>query len=289
MVQSSRIPILARKIAAYIRSAQLEPGTRLTERGLAEQFEMSRTPIKQALRLLANGDVVAVQEAGGFVVGVGTGTGLSEDPDQAGDDAPYLRMARDHLAGLLPDRVSENVLMRRYDAKRTEIVGVLHRAAREGWVERLPGHGWKFLPVLTSVEAYAQAYRFRLLVEPAGIIEPGFVMDRQALLSCRAQQVMLLGAAPGDLSRAAMFNIATSFHDVVIRCSRNTFFIQALTRLTQLRRLIEYDKVVDRTGWLGRCAQHLEIIDLLLAQDRPAAEALMRRHLELGAGSKVQS
>ncbi len=45
------------------------------------------------------------------------------------------------------------------------------RIANEGWIERLPGHGWSFLPMLKSMQSYQDSYRFRLAIEPAAIPE----------------------------------------------------------------------------------------------------------------------
>jgi len=37
-----------------------------------------------------------------------------------------------------------------------------------------------FLPVLTSAETYRQGYRYRLLIEAAGILESSFALDRES-------------------------------------------------------------------------------------------------------------
>jgi len=289
MPPSHRIPVLAEKIAAHVRAAGFAPGMRLTERGLAAQFDMSRSPVREALKLLAEQHIVMAQGRGGYVVGSSVGDApvrLIEPADVPADEARYLQFARDHLDGQLPARVSENGLIRRYGLTRPQISRILHRAAHEGWAERLPGHGWRILPVLASAEAYAQGYRFRLLVEPAGILEPGFVADSAALTACRARQVELQQHKTLQRSLGEMFDIASDFHEVVMRCSHNVFFIDGLIRLNRLRRLIEYRKTVDRGRWLARCSQHLEVLDLLLAGDRPAAASLLRDHLRQGALDK---
>ena len=289
MPPSHRIPILATKIAAHIRTSGLPPGTRLTERQLAEQFDMSRTPVKLALQLLADREVVQTQQGGGYVVADGAGVPVSSTTEDAADDQTYLRLAREHLSGQLPARVTENSLIRRYDLTRHQVARTLHRAAREGWAERLPGHGWRFLAVLSSPEAYDQAYRFRILIEPAGILEPGFLANRPALLACRARQQGLLNSEPARLSTPEMFDVASEFHEVLMRCSNNPFFIEGLLRLNRLRRLIEYGKSIDRNGWLARCAQHVAVIDLILADELQEASSLMRDHLQQGAFSKTRT
>ncbi len=287
MPPSDRIPLLAQKISAHIRASGLIAGTPLPERRLAELFDMSRSPVKQALKLLADRDVVSAQERGGYVVGREAMEAPRADDPEPADEAAYMALARDHLAGGLPRRVSENELIRRYGLTRHQVARMLHRAAHEGWVERLPGHGWRFLEVLTSAEIYAQGYRYRILVEPAGILDPGFVLDRAGLLTCRARHVQMLEGDMAGFSPATGFDVATEFHSTLIRCSNNTFFIEGLIRLTRLRRLIEYRKSVDRDGWTERCAQHIHILDLLLADDRSTAAQRLREHLQEGAAIKT--
>ena len=45
-------------ISDYIAKEQLEPGTRLPERALAEQFRVSRSPIREALKRLQDEGIV---------------------------------------------------------------------------------------------------------------------------------------------------------------------------------------------------------------------------------------
>ena len=97
------------------------------------------------------------------------------------DEEAYLAIAGDRLRDALPEKVTENALARRYNLTKRQLARVLLRGASEGWIERLPGHGWAFLPVLTSMQAYEDSYRFRLVIEPAAILEPGFAPNRPAL------------------------------------------------------------------------------------------------------------
>src|SRR5262245_10835869 len=138
---------LARQIADYIRTNGLKSGDRLPERRLAEHFRVSRPPVKSALEILERSSLIRREPDKGFFV-LAMPSVLGE-PIQNGastsEDALYLEIAEDRVAGRLPDRVSENELMRRYHLKRGQIVRILRRAAEEGWAERLPGHGWAFL------------------------------------------------------------------------------------------------------------------------------------------------
>jgi len=287
---SGLVERLARQIVEHVRIERLAPGTRLTERALAERFNVSRSPIRAALKLLEKRRLIRRERDNGYLTALAAGRARTPPAPIIGkDEALYLKIAEDHVSGRIPGKVTENALMRTYRLPRGALVRILRRAAEEGWAERLPGHGWTFLPVLTSPEAYAQSYRFRILIEPAGILEPTFRIERDVLLRCRKEQQSLVDGEGLRLPPAALFAIGSRFHETLIRCSGNPFLIDALERINRVRRLIEYRKIVDRARWLSRCREHVELVDILLEGDRARAATFLRRHLEAGAKDKTAS
>ncbi|MET8489654.1 GntR family transcriptional regulator [Streptomyces tendae] len=281
----------AARIVEHIASSDMPAGARLVERALAEQLKVSRSPVRQALRLLADEGVVAAAERGGYTVAL-TGPALTEAsplplPEDATEDV-YLRIAADRLDGRLPDRITENALARRYDLPSGQLAHVLRRVAVEGWIERLPGYGWEFQPMLTSMDAYQDSYRFRLTIEPAAILEPGFVLDRDALETVRAQQQRLVDGEIHTIGNAQLYDLNSRFHEAVMACSNNTFFIDSLRRVDRLRRLIEYRRSLQRDRAALRCAEHVRIADLLLAGERTEASAYLREHLSSVSQEKTR-
>jgi DNA-binding GntR family transcriptional regulator len=279
-------PRLAADIRLLITQHQIPAGTRLTERALAEQFRVSRSPIRHALRELAEKHIIEPHSEGGFMVSSSDMPGLPTEDAQSTEETLYLQIAGDRLSGLLADRVSENELMRRYGVTRARLHALLRRMTREGWIERLPGHGWEFQPILTSA-AYVQSYRFRLLIEPAGMQEPSFTLDRQALVHCQNEQRLL---AAGDVYRASpaeLFDANTRLHETIAACSGNPFILDSLRRLNQVRRIMEYHKAVDRQQAHRRCEEHLVLIDMLLAGRQDAAVDFMRQHLASATREKT--
>jgi DNA-binding GntR family transcriptional regulator len=289
MTASLHIPTLAHRIAEYIRAEQLPPGTPLPGRRLAERFRVSRSPIERALRLLEQHHVVSASESGGYAIRSAAATvspeALGAESDSE-DERLYLRLAEDHTNGRLPARASENELIRRYGASRAMIVRALQRAASEGWTERLPGRGWSFIPLLTSEQTYEQICRYRIVIEPAAMLEPTFVLNRGAIEACYAEQLALFENAHLHLSPVEVFESGSRFHQVVLDCSRNPFFINGLAQVNKVRRLVEYRKTLGSSNWLERCREHARIAELLLNGAREDAAALMRRHLEEGAREK---
>ncbi|MBR0724974.1 GntR family transcriptional regulator [Bradyrhizobium manausense] len=281
---------LAKQIAEHLRAENPQAGTRLVERKLAERFRVSRSPIRSALQLLHTQGMLGVAGSGGFIT---IDTPEASWPEQESipnnDEAMYLRIAQDRLDNLLPERVTENELQRRYDLTRGELARLLRRILSEGWIERLPGHGWAFLPMLTSIEAYKDSYRFRLTIEPAAILEPGFVLDRAPLEACRQQQQRLVDGEIWSVSSPALFDMNSKLHEAIIECSRNSFFIDGLKRVDRLRRLMEYRQSLDRRYAIIRCREHVELVDLLLADRRLDASKFMKQHLSSVSVEKVMN
>ena len=278
---------VAANIEAWLAEDQIGHGTPLTERALAERFHVSRSPVREALQLLAQRGVIEPREDGGYVAGARVSSSPFLTLAPADDEPTYLKIAGDRLEGRLPERISESELMRRYDVTRVRLAAVLRRITNEGWAERLPGRGWRFLPVLDSGAAYDQGYRLRILLEPAAILEPTWALDEAVLRRCRAEQQVLADGAAEWASAAQLFDANSRLHETIAGFSGNVFIADALRRVNRLRRLMEYRKAVDRTASARRCREHLVLIDLLLSGQCEAAADFMRLHLRDAAREKA--
>jgi len=271
---------LAHEIARLIGQGLLPEGEALTERTLAARFHVSRSPVRVALQELRAAGVLAPGLRGALVVADAAAAGaLAEDPAADDEETPYLAIARDRLAGDIPDRISENELIRRYGTTRARMQALLRRMAEEGWAERLPGNGWRFLPVLTSMQTYRQSYSFRQAIEPAALRDPGFRADVPELERQLDIQRRLVAGEVLTISAVELFQVNSALHEAITECSGNAFFIDALRRVNRLRRLIEYRQTVDREQARLRCAEHVRMLELILADQREAAADLMHRHL----------
>ena len=282
---------LAASIACWIAEEQLAEGAPLIERAVAERFRVSRTPVRDALQRLAEQGTIVQRPEGGYAVKARLelpplpSSDAEFDPDP--DEPIYLRIAEDRLSGELPERITENELMRRYPLTRARLTAILRRITHEGWIERLPGKGWLFLPVLSSGSAYDQGYRLRILLEPSALQEDTFRLDEAVLRRCRAEQQALVEGAVEWASPAQLFDANARLHEVIATMSGNVFIADALRRVNRLRRLMEYRKVVDRPASARRCREHLTLIDLLLSGQREAAARFMDQHLRDAARDKA--
>ena len=272
---------LAVQIVELIRAHKLPVGSRLTERGLAEALRVSRTPTRGALQFLEQMGVVGRAESRGYELK----KPAEQLPDVAvqphQDDELYLRIAEDRLEGRLESRVTASELMRRYVCSQARLLPVLSRMLHEGWIERLPGKGWEFQPMMDSQGGYEQSYRFRMVIEPAALLEPDYRVDGPGFARVRAQQQAMLDGKLLQYSRMEIFEAGAAFHEAIVGASGNPFYIDALRRINRLRRLIEYRGNTDRGRLVLQCKEHLQLLDLIESGDRVGAAGFLRQHLDV--------
>ncbi len=273
---------IARRILSDIDAGLLPTGTRLKSAELALRHDVSRSPIERALLLLERAGVAAREPNRGFVVTGDREASVRAAQSLAQTDAaqPDLQIAADRLAGRLPEFVTERLLADRYRVTGAVLRQNLTRMAQERWIERRPGYGWRFLPVLDSAEAHAASYRFRLAIEPAALLEPGYRVDAAAFAKVRAEQMELTRPRPPRLTSNEWFDIGTRFHATIVGCCGNPFFIEASQRANRLRRLIVYRPFDDTRAFAAAAREHLKLLDLIEAGRCDQAARLLRVHLE---------
>jgi DNA-binding GntR family transcriptional regulator len=275
-------PELARQIVERACERKWAVGDHLPALRLARAFGVSPSPIRGALKLLRRLDIVESRPNRGFFL-TADKAGLARARDALKpldtDDEGYLTLVADRLAGRLPEAFREADLMRRYDISRAQLQAMLLKIEHNGWIERKSGYGWAFLPVLTSHKAHAQSYQFRMGFEPAALLEPTFTVDGPAFAEARLAQEKLLAEDAGRVSREAVFETGAAFHEMLMRCSGNPFYLEALKRQNRLRRLIEHRGAIDADRLVRQCRAHLRILDLLEAGQNERAAEIMREHL----------
>lgn len=272
---------LAARILAHLAAERPAAGTHLPAQDFADRFGVSRSPVNQALRLLADKGVLDHAANRGFFLKAGetvsaAALGLADDDLSA----TYLRLAEDRLAGRIPEQVSESFLRQRYALTRGQLSALLGRVAQEGWAERRAGYGWAFSPMLTTPEALEQTYRVRVALEPAALLEPGYRLDPAVAARCRAAERRLLDGAIATESAEALYERGVRFHEAIVGASGNPFFLETIRRINRVRRLLSYRSMLDRRRYDRQCREHLAILDLLEAEKNDEAAVLLRAHLE---------
>ncbi|MFC4565520.1 GntR family transcriptional regulator [Nocardiopsis mangrovi] len=273
---------IATQIIDLARRNALPEGAHLREQWVADSLRVSRSPVRRAMAFLAElGIVEQVPNRGFFLTRAAVdipGIDVGESAD-AEEDA-YFQIADDHLGGRFGGEFTTAEVARRYGLSPRAAQRVLTRMEGEDLLRRRPGRGWEFLGVLSTTEAHDQSYRFRMIVEPAALLEPGYRVDPQAFAEHRARQESLLGGDILTSPRARLYRTGAEFHEMLVGCAGNSFVSEALRRQNRVRRLIEYRHQFDRARLLDQAREHLALLDLVEAGRLDEASALLHAHLD---------
>jgi len=273
---------LAEQIVMIAVKENMPSGAHLAEEGLAKRLRVSRSPVRSALKRLQERGIVEARTNRGFYL-VEDGAALArriQVKPESGADSIYDRILRDYVQGELSETVNESHLLARYEVGASELRTALLRLAEHGILSRSRGKGWHFEPGLATPEALEQSYRFRILVECGGLLEPSFRPDPQAFSRIRDAHTLFLDRL-GENSAAEFFAINSDFHLTLAECSNNAFIQRAVENQNRLRKLHEFVSFpslsIDRMKL--SCTEHLEIIKALEDWDNDHASNLMKSHL----------
>lgn len=280
----SSLPIeLANRITRMLHGDAVAVGSRLNEKRLAEVLGVSRTPVRAALGYLEDQGFVLRKPNQGVELIAMPPLPSAEGSEEGQDDALLVRIAAGRHEGVLADQVAEQDVMQAYGLTRAAAKNALARLADLGVVERNMGYRWKFLDGAYDAQAKAEAYRFRLLVEPAGLLEPGFALPAGWAADMVAKHQDFLEARWTTSSGVAFFEMNAAFHEGLAKASGNRFFVDAVSRLNRLRRLANYDWQHGRERVGVSCREHIEILQALETGNVGHGAHLMRQHLELAS------
>jgi DNA-binding GntR family transcriptional regulator len=284
---------LANQILRYIRGNKLAPGAPLLEVVLAQELKVSRTPVRAALGHLAQQGIVDAGSRRGYAVGRGAEEleTVSLEKRATDDDALYMQITKDYLEQRLEKNFSEADLIRRYKVPYSLLLRVLHRMAADLVIERNPGHGWRFGAAFKLYEPEKNSsLRFRLMIEPGGLLEPGYSLDRARARLVRQDHEAIIALPRNKLSSVSIFHfyeMNAEFHELLAAGTGNPFLIQAVQQQNRLRRLVVYNWVYPLERIVESCLEHMEILTAVEKREMERASSLMRQHLRAAHETEV--
>ncbi len=273
------------KILDLIREDRLLEGAHLRAQQIADRLRLSRSPVNDALGILAQHGVVARKPNRGYFLlrdFDATGDAPADITPPSADDIvtqTYFALADELLRGELPMQCSEALLRTRYALTQAQTQALLARISQEGWAQRRPGYGWEFSSMMTTPDSLLQSYRLRLALEPAALREPGFHIDKSVLARCRAAELHLLEGGIATDTADQLHDRGVRFHESLVEASGNPFFIDTIRRVNRVRRLLSYRSMQDRSRYKQHCDQHLAILDLLERERNDEAADALAVHL----------
>jgi DNA-binding GntR family transcriptional regulator len=273
---------LAARILRMLKEQGAGPGHHLVELDLCRHFDVSRTPVRGALKLLAEQGTVEARANRGYVLrGPVTQAPDIEvaNPEDEEDHRLFIAIAEARNQGRMPDQCSQLEVARLFDAKLPTVVRVLRQLAELGLVERKPGNGWSFTLPINSGQARLDSYAFRSIIEPAGLLESTFELDREWMDRSRSEHLAFRKRKWRDTLAVELFALNTDFHEQIARCSGNRYFLDAVQRQNKLRSFMNIQWVNGAGRVVDSIDEHLGIMDALDGGDKQAAHDLMKAHL----------
>ena len=274
---------LAARILRMLKEQGAGAGHHLVELDLCRQFDVSRTPVRGALKLLAEQGAVEARANRGFVLRAPVLAAPEVDlvnPEQEEDQRLFIAIAEARNTGRLPDQCSQQEIVRLTGAKLATVVRVLRQMNDLGLAERKPGNGWSFTVPINSERARQDSFAFRSIVEPAGLLEPTFELDVEWLENSRASHLAFRRRRWRNTLALEFYEMNSDFHEQLARCSGNQYILSAIQRQNKLRTFLNVNWVNGVEQVFTSIDEHLAVLDALAASDNREASRLMRAHLD---------
>lgn len=270
------------KVIASLKAEDAKAGSSLNESSLAQQFEVSRSPIRAVLKYLSSQSITKVVPYKGSVLQMDAADiklDVPADDEQPRQEQLYLNILMDLFFGELSSSFSEKDLQERYEANRGEIQNVTRLLESDGIFRRSPGYKWQLDGVLNTLERHTESYRCRLIFEPAGLLEPTWSLKRSELEACRVRHVYAINN-PKSTSASQLFALSVDFHELIAASSGNRFLLGMMQQQNRLRKATDLVSMHIQSSVVKSCQRRLDIMDLVLAGDNQSASAKLAQLLE---------
>lgn len=213
-----------------------------------------------------------------------SGGGAAGSVSQA--ERVYAEIRDRLLAGALPagERLVEVQLAAEYSTSRTPVREALRRLEGDGHLVRDPAGGLR--PRLPDVRTMQEVYDVRLALEELTARRASTGGDRELLEAVQHDWLALRAqwrTAPETLRTPDFVHRDESFHERIAGASGNATATRMLRATNERIRVLRIHDFTEDERIGATIAEHLEIIDLVLAGDADAAAAFMRAHVQRSA------
>lgn len=262
-------------LAARLAADQPLP-FRLTLSDLARHYGVSAMPVRQAVERLVDAGHLLRQDNGRLEAAAGrpsvpsvaapqlAGTDLTDDIDQRITGDVVLRCLTSDTHYLREAAVAE-----RFGVGRTVVRRVLGRLAGQGVIEHVPRCGWRVRPLGEKDMLDYLEIREMLELKAMELAMPR--LDREVLRDC------LDGNRPGGKDRPTKLD--NRLHREWIAKSENRYIADFFEHNGAFYAAI-FDHAALEPGATARMArQHRDILNALLADDLPRAQAALTTHI----------
>ncbi|MFD9192199.1 GntR family transcriptional regulator [Streptomyces phaeochromogenes] len=204
-------------------------------------------------------------------------------PSLGGKKPSYRERVADALRAALiagelrPGEVySAPALAARFGVSATPVREAMLDLAKEGLVDTVPNKGFRVTAV--SEKQLDEYTHIRSLIEIPTTVSLAANADPVALEALRpAAQESVTAAATGDL--IAHVEADMRFHLGLLALAGNDHLVEVVRDLRKRSRLYGLHALVKAGRLEASAAEHLDILDALIARDEEAVRAVMTRHL----------
>jgi DNA-binding GntR family transcriptional regulator len=279
---------LAQRILDVASERGMSPGERLAEQALASLCNVSRTPIRKALQILAERSLVTSETEGGYLLAVDPvmAARLEDASEADGENEIYGAILRDLSAGRISETQTVAALQRRYAVPRQTVQNALMKLSEENLAERAPGQQWLLKQFAISSDAAARSYEYRLATEPLALTMPDFRRDIPAMTSLRQSMLMLKGMNEMTFDRKLFERTDFDFHLLVARGCGNPFMAEALTNHHRRRRSSPPAGHANTFRLMQSNLEHIQILVQIERGQMELAADLMRVHIQLSQSQR---
>jgi DNA-binding GntR family transcriptional regulator len=282
-------------IIADIAAGNLATGERLTEVALANRLGISRAPIRQALSLLIEEEIIQKSSTHGYEIARPSIAGAAH-PNSNNSARHQLRadsrvsweILYDEVEKALVSRtsfdswhVNEVALAKHYGVSRTVSRDVLARLQQRGLLIKDDKGRW-LAPALSD-KRVAELYEIRCILEPIALEKGAINAPRSFVLECRERLCEVIGKKKGADYPSKLDALEVDLHIRLLSYCDNKALLEAIslpqTMLVTQHFLFDWtNDMFDSEPFLP---EHLAIFDHLLAGEPKRAAASLAHHLSV--------
>lgn len=282
---------------SQLREKNLAEGTVLLEGPIADGLGMSRIPVREALKRLAEENRIHRFDGRGYLVGpAGREVALKRinlrlidwladlPTDGAALRKPAWESIRDDLEATITSfipfgcyRVMEVELAKAYGVSRTVSRAALYGLQESGVVEKDNRSRWLAGPF--TAQANAEQYELRRLLEVSAFRSAAAGLDRRSLQEMD-RRLALAQERNGDVDAEEIADLEADLHEACLRPIKNRMLAASLARCRHsfvINKLFHFH--VGAADHDPMLREHRAVFSAFLCGDIDAACAALERHL----------
>lgn len=249
---------------------------KLTLDSLSQQYEVSLTPVRMAVRGLIDEGFLIKSDNGRLLINaerIGSGGPATTLPRPQPSEGHYDQIARDLVPLSFSDKpvfLRETRMAEQYGVSRTAVRQILNWLAGVGMVEHVPRRGWRVRPFRQEDLAAYIEVRETLELKALELAWPQLVDDDLQ----RMYDGNVLPAGNGQQPI-----IDNTLHGYIITKADNRYITDFFGRHGKYYETFFRWEEADRQSAIATVHQHRAILGAMLARDRRAARAALVAHI----------